>query len=130
MFRITLSLVLLTLSAYTTHSTGQPNRSDEQELRQLQGELTSAWTKRDNAAIDRLLAPEWSLITADGRTVSRADGIKYSIDSREQTISHMNVNHVTVAIYGDAAVVRRQVVGSGTTPGGGPWTAKARFTDL
>jgi Domain of unknown function (DUF4440) len=130
MFRITLSVVLLTLGAYSPRPAGQANRSAEQELRQVQDELTSAWARRDKSAIERLLAPEWSLITADGGTVTRADAIKYSIDSGQQTISQMNVDQVTVAIYGDAAVVRGRVVGNGTTLRGGPWTAKARFTDL
>jgi hypothetical protein len=131
MYRWIPLLVVLTISLVTSdRPAAQAIGSDEQHLRQLQDDLTTAWQKRDKATIERLLAPEWSLITPDGSTVTRADAIRFSIDSGEQTILKMTVDQVSVMIYGDAAVVRGRVIGSGTTLRGGPWTAKAKFTDL
>lgn len=131
MSRIVFAIIVAAIAAlYPVPSAAQGTRSDEQALRQLQNDLTTAWEKRDKATIERLLAPEWSLITTDGATVTRSDAIKSSIESGDQTILKMTVDQVTIAIYGDAAVVRGRVVGTGVTLRGGNWTARARFTDL
>jgi uncharacterized protein (TIGR02246 family) len=127
---VSLSFALIFVLASLGHVAAQKGESDEQQLRQLQNDLTTAWAKKDKATIERLLAPEWSLITADGSILTRADAIKFSIDSGEQTISQMTVDQVSVTIYGDAAVVRGRVIGTGATLRGGAWTAKAKFTDL
>jgi hypothetical protein len=121
------SLALLFVTTGTVMQRGPSG--DEQELVAIQQMLARAWASRDRQTIERILAPEWSVITPDGSTVPRLTALDGACGSNAPTIETMTTDDVSVGLYGSAAVVRGRTVATVTLRGTAQ-TTRIRFTDL
>ncbi len=65
---------------------------------------------------------------ADGSLVSRADVLRLAFESGNLVITRMVVDDVTVALFGEAAVVRGRTEAAGVL-NGVTTAARIRFTD-
>jgi uncharacterized protein DUF4440 len=104
---------------------------DEHELRALEQQLARAWATRDRSAIERLLSPEWSMMTPEGATVSRAAVLGATFESNAQIVEAMTTDDdsVTVTRFDAAAVVRGRTVAT-VVLAGTRQTNTVRFTDF
>jgi|SRR6476646_3580227 len=108
-------------------ATSQPD--DEQELRDIQLRLARAWVEKDRATIEAILAPEWSVIQADGTVQRRGHILNAVFDTKVLEIEELNVSDIEVQQFGYVAVVRGRTVARGRM-NGQPGRAQIRFTDV
>lgn len=100
-----------------------------QELVEIQQQLAKAWMAADRVAIERIIAPEWTLTGTDGRLSTRADVLRDVFETKVHRITAIEIDDVRVRLFGDAAVV------TGRTHGRGRYNDVAydvwiRFTDV
>lgn len=86
-----------------------------------------AFRLRDLAALERLLAPDFVLVSTNAEVQSRAQAIKEVRDGDPQYERFEN-HDMTARIYGDAAVVQGITSLKGRS-GGKPFAVDVRFTD-
>jgi ketosteroid isomerase-like protein len=100
---------------------------DENQLRELQQRLARAWIECDRRAVEELLAPEWTVVTPDGRVVSRSSALDQAFASAV-IIKGITTDDVSVSLYGSAAVVRGRTIASADIQGA-VMEIRTRFTD-
>jgi ketosteroid isomerase-like protein len=119
--------VLIAASTLLSVSTFAQGADDEQLLKNIEQQLARAWRQRDRAFIDDVLAPEWSVTQADGSVLSRSAVLGTFFDA---VVFDSNVvDDVTVALFGDTAIVRGRTAVSAKL-NGAPVSARIRFTDV
>jgi len=126
MRRFVVLIAALGTISFTTPSAEQPS-DDERQLLSIQQQLARAWSNKDRAFIEGVLAPEWSVTQADGTTMTRATVLGAFFNA--VTIDSSTVDDVTVTLFGDTAVVRGRAVARGKL-NGSPISARIRFTDV
>jgi ketosteroid isomerase-like protein len=100
---------------------------DEQLLKDTVQQLARAWTQHDRAFIENVLAPEWVVTQADGTMLTRSSVLGAFFDAVK--FDSNVIDDVTVALFGDTAIVRGRTVATATL-NGAPVTARIRFTDV
>jgi Domain of unknown function (DUF4440) len=123
------AVFLLVVIAVVIPGVPQQSSTDEQELREIQEQLARAWVARDRQTIERILAPEWSVITADAMMLPRVAVLDAALGSNAPTIEAMTTDDVTVVVYGSAAVVRGRTEATAAIRGT-PQTTRVWFTDV
>ena len=101
---------------------------DERDLRDIQQQLARAWVEKDRGYVERILAPEWVVTQADGSVLSRADVLTLAFESGGLVITRLVVDDVTVALFGETAIVRGRTDAAGVL-NGVTTAARIRFTD-
>ena len=101
---------------------------DELTLVQMQQVLAKAWASGDRAAVERIIAPEWTSTGPDGRTTDRAAVLGQVFDTGAHKIHRLEIDEVSARVYGDAAVVTGQTHGTGEFEGLA-YDVTIRFTD-
>jgi ketosteroid isomerase-like protein len=99
------------------------------QLTELQQQLARAWVAGDRAAIERIIAPEWTVTRPDGGISTRADVLRDVFETRTHRIRSLTVDDVRVRVFGDAAVVTGRTRGHGES-GNTPYDVEIRFTDM
>jgi ketosteroid isomerase-like protein len=99
------------------------------QLTELQQQLARAWVAGDRAAIERIIAPEWTVTGPDGGISTRADVLRDVFETRTHRIRSLTVDDVRVRVFGDAAVVTGRTHGRGES-GNTPYDVEIRFTDM
>jgi hypothetical protein len=77
---------------------------DYRRLEEIQEELVRAWLTHDRSILDRLLAPEWMVTQADGRTSTR-EGVMLEFDSGGNRLLEGNVDDIKVRVFENCAIV-------------------------
>ncbi len=108
---------------------GAAERSDERELRDIQQRLARGWIEKHPATIEAILAPEWTVIQADGTVHDRGEILDAVFVAKVFDIEDVNVSDVEVRLYGTTAVVRGVTVARGRINGQSV-SAHIRFTDV
>ena len=100
----------------------------ESAVLQLEHDWTQAYLNHDVAALELVLADDWTYSPSDGSFKTRSQYIEeFRVDTMKyQSIDQQNVN---VRIYGNTAVVSGEERIKGTD-GGKPVTLHIRFTDV
>lgn len=94
-----------TSSATTAATTAaSPAENVEQVITQLEREWAEAGVKADAAALDRLIASDWSLTSWDGQTQTKAQ-ILEEIKAGAYKQESVNLDNIKVRTFGDVAVV-------------------------
>lgn len=88
-------------NASTTPALSAGAESPDQTITSLENQWVGAIVKKDTAAIDRLLADDFSG-TTDDQIYSKADAIE---DVKTGTHESLELDNIKVRLYGDAAVV-------------------------
>ena len=107
----------------------QPATGSNQELADIQQRLAKAWMTADRAAIERIIAPDWTLTGADGRLSTRADVLRDAFETKVHRIAVIEIDDVRVRLFGDAAVVTGRTRGRGRYQDV-PYDVSLRFTDV
>ncbi|MGE5243559.1 MAG: nuclear transport factor 2 family protein [Betaproteobacteria bacterium] len=102
---------------------------DEQALVTLEQQLARAWTSRDRPTLERVLAPEWAVTTADGAKLFRAAVLAAVFTAAAPPAVAVTTDDLTMTQFGEAAVVRGRTVAT-VTAGDEPETSTASFTDV
>jgi ketosteroid isomerase-like protein len=86
-----------------------------------------AFRAGDVAAVEKLLAPRFTLVQPDAHVQSRAEVIA-EVRARDPQYEVFRNHSMTAQVYGDAAIVQGITTVKGTS-GGKPFQADVRFTD-
>src|SRR5215216_4623673 len=100
-----------------------------QELTDIQQQLAKAWMAGDRAAIERIIAPDWSVTGTDGRVSTRADVLRDVFETKVHHITLVEIDNVSVRVFGDGAVVTGRTHGRGEYSNV-PYDVTLRFTDV
>jgi ketosteroid isomerase-like protein len=100
---------------------------DYRRLEEIQEELVRAWLTHDRSILDRLLAPEWMVIQADGRTSTR-EGVMLEFDSGGNRLLEGNVDDIKVRVFENCAIVTGRTYARGEYKGRA-YEVRLRFTD-
>ncbi|HMI87037.1 MAG TPA: nuclear transport factor 2 family protein [Polyangiaceae bacterium] len=101
---------------------------DEQVVLRVQREWMEAIRDKDVAALDRILADDYTFTDSRGRVSHKEDSLRQA----RATGSRMKAFHTSerkAQIHGDVAVITGRVRTEGET-GGTPYDAEAQFTDV
>jgi uncharacterized protein (TIGR02246 family) len=108
MKRILAAAVLAMLVAPVARA--QAPSAAEQELIKLENAWSTAWQKKDVAALDRLFAAEYLSTDSDGKTTTKAQDLQ-DVKDPTTTLTSFKLENLTVHVYNDAFAV---VTGSNT----------------
>jgi uncharacterized protein (TIGR02246 family) len=101
--------------------------ADEKALMQIEHDWAAALSKADVAALDRILAKEWTT-NADGQVGTRAQ-VLAALKSGAYKLESVNLHDLTVHVFGDAAVATMTADLKGTFTGK-PIPPSQRSTDF
>ncbi len=76
----------------------------EREIRSLQKQLISAYMRRDVAALEQILADDYTFVESHGRVLSKAELID-NFGSGDRVLTSYVIDDDRVRVYGDAAVM-------------------------
>jgi ketosteroid isomerase-like protein len=100
-----------------------------QELADLQQRLARAWLAADRAAVERIIAADWTVTGADGRVSTRQEVLRDVFDTKVHRILALEIDDVRVRVFGETAVVTGRTKGRGEYAGV-PYDVTIRFTDV
>jgi ketosteroid isomerase-like protein len=124
----TLAITCGVVVALTARSFGQCS-SDAETIASIEQGLAKAWLTRDRAAIDAVLAPEWSVTDAAGQVLSKDQVMQETFGSSERRIEAMAIDDLRVRVFGDAAIATGRTRATGSYRGTSA-TVVLRFTDV
>ena len=113
------SRLVLLMGAFVTISSalqGEPPAEVEKIVAELDTEYQAAVKANDAAAMDRILADDFVLITGRGKTFSKADLLKSARD-KTAVYEHQEELEQKVRVWGDTAVVTALLWIKGTSEG-------------
>ena len=94
----------------------------------LDSQYQTAVKKNDVAAMDRILADDFVLVTGSGKTYTKADLLEEARSAR-MVYEHQEDSAQTVRVWGDAAVITAKLWEKGTE-NGKPFDYTLWFTDI
>lgn len=127
--RRTVALTNFMLAVLQSSNMSGQDASTAQVIADIEQQIASAWVRRDRAAIDAILAPDWSVTDAEGRVLTKTQVMQESFDSTDRRIDSMAIDDVKVRTFGDVAVATGRTRASGTYQGTSA-SVVLRFTDV
>ena len=130
---LTTTLLLSTLSLALAQGTDKKAEKKggggvEQALLETERKWAAAALKSDAAAIDVVLADTWSVINAEGKTISRAQSLD---DTKKSKLTRSELSEMKVRmINADVAIVTGVWTGAGTDAKGEKFDTSERWTDV
>jgi ketosteroid isomerase-like protein len=108
--------VLGMLTVFEMNSANGSAAGDQKTVAALDTEYQEAVKRNDAARMDRVLADNFILVTASGKTHSKADLLKEA-RAGSTTYEHQEDTAQTVRVWGDTAVVTAKLWEKGTEDG-------------
>lgn len=102
--------------------------ADQQAVAALDTEYQAAVQRNDVAAMDRLMADDFVLITGAGRVITKADLLEQA-RNRERIFERQEDSQQVVRVWGDTAVITALLWVKGTEKGA-PFEYKLWFSDV
>jgi ketosteroid isomerase-like protein len=103
--------------------------ADTIRLHEIQQELAAAWTARDRATIERLIAPDWTVTHVAGQRLTRPEVFHMMFETDANQMEASTIDEIEVRVFGDAAVVTGRTHARGSRSGV-PYDMTLRFTDV
>lgn len=124
-----LCLFLLTAAQAASGPDAFARSGPEETLAELQQVLARAWVAGDRAAIERIIAPDWTTTGPDGVVRTRPQVLSEFFETRVHRVHQMAVDEVQARVFAEAAVVsgRTHAVGEFA---GQRYDVRIRFTDV
>jgi hypothetical protein len=107
-------------------ASGQNSAADE--LAQIEHRLVKSWIAGDRAAVDSILAADWSVIDLTGRVLTRQQ-VMSEFGSGDRKIETGSVDDLNIRVFRDFAVVTGRSTLSGSYQGQNASVVQ-RFTDV
>jgi ketosteroid isomerase-like protein len=101
---------------------------DRRQLEDIQQQLSKAWSTRDLATIDRLLAPDWSVTHIDGAVLTRAEVLR-DFETGDNRLIESDIDELRVRVYEGFAIVTGRTHARGEYKGQ-QYDVTLRFTDV
>ncbi len=102
---------------------------DAHAIAAIEQDIARAWVAGDRAAIDAILASDWSVTDAGGNVLTRQQVMSGAFESGDRQIDAMTIDDVTIRVLGEAAVATGRTRASGTHRGTHA-SVVLRFTDV
>jgi ketosteroid isomerase-like protein len=115
------------MTACTAPVPAQHSDQEERTVMAITQEVCEAFRAGDVPAVEKLLAPRFTLVQPDAHVQSRAEVIA-EVRARDPKYEVFRNHSMTAQVYGDAAIVQGITTVKGTS-GGKPFQADVRFTD-
>ena len=112
----------------TPASSAAAHTHEEEIVLRVQREWMEATRDNDVAALERILADDYTYTDSRGRVSNKADSLRYARAAR----NHMKAFYTSdekARVYGDVAIVTGRMRVEGVA-GGEPYDAEVRFTDI
>lgn len=122
---LTAMLVLFATFSNVQRDISEPSR----ELAEIQQRLAKAWVAADRAAIEEIIAADWTVTGTDGRVSTRSDVLRDTFETNVHRVLAIEIDDVRVRLFGDAAVVTGRTHGLGEYASA-PYDVTIRFTDV
>jgi uncharacterized protein (TIGR02246 family) len=100
----------------TTRSSAPQKGNDEQAVRQLLNELSAAVGKNDTAALDRIYADDYTIVTDTGDVMTKAERLA-AMKSGDLKYESLTFDDVNIRVYGNTAVATLRTTGKGQYKG-------------
>jgi ketosteroid isomerase-like protein len=129
--RLNACLVLLSVAAVSAlprHTATAQSAGVEQVLLKLERDWEQANAKNDVAALERILAPEFTSTDSDGKVTTRAE-IFAKRRAGQVSFTAFTQDDYKVTVLGDAAIVTGRMTINATRDGKS-WSGQERFTDV
>lgn len=97
------------------------------DFAKIEQELAAAWVESDRAAIDRIIAADWTTIAITGQLLTRDEVMAAMFHDGKSPIAAMTIDNVRVRMLGETAVVTGRTVARAI---GSPMDVVLRFTDV
>lgn len=101
-------LVLATVLFTTTQSPAADTKVDDRAVQQVITQIEHDWgkalVKRDQAVIDRITAPDWTMTAPDGFLQTKAE-VDAEMKSGAVKFESFKIEELKVRVYGDTAIV-------------------------
>ena len=78
--------------------------SVEQQLMQMERDYAKAIVKKDTATLDKIFADDYILVGADGKSMTKAEGMA-EVKSGSLATQSIELGPMKVRVFGDSAVV-------------------------
>jgi ketosteroid isomerase-like protein len=104
-----------------------PNDADL--ISDIEQQIANAWVNHDRAAIEAILAAEWSVTDSTGQVLTKEQVMQETFGSADRRIQAMVIDEVRVRTFGDTAVVTGRTRATGSYRGASS-TVVLRFTDV
>jgi ketosteroid isomerase-like protein len=101
--------------------------ADQAIVAALDTEYQAAVQRNDAAAMDRLLADDFALVTGTGRVITKAELLEEARSSR-RIFERQEDSRQVVRVWGDTAVITAELWAKGTE-NGAPFDYKLWFSD-
>ncbi|MFW6084007.1 MAG: nuclear transport factor 2 family protein [Gemmatimonadota bacterium] len=119
--------ILLSLTTLFAWFQPLPAQSPEEAVKAVTQEACDALREGDVAALERLLAPEFTLVGSNAKVQTRAD-LLAEVRAGDPEYDVFYNHDMTAHVYGDAAIVQGITSLAGRA-GGQPFEVDVRFTD-
>jgi ketosteroid isomerase-like protein len=113
---LALGLALTIIAAITVNSANAPASDDERAVAELDTQYQAAVQKNDAAAMDRILADDFVLVTGSGKTYTKADLLEEARSGR-MVYERQEDSLRKVRVWGDTAVITAKLWAKGTDNG-------------
>jgi len=101
---LAMAVALLSVFAAPAGRGPQPNASAAREVEQVENGRLASMEKGDIDAVAKVIADDFIVIGADGRTSGRSEYLD-RLRSASSPRPHLIHDEVTIRVYGDAAVI-------------------------
>lgn len=101
---------------------------EEQAVLRVQREWMEAVRDKDAAALDRILADDYTYTDSRGGVTNKADSLRQTRNQNDQ-MKAFHTSEEAARVYGDVAIVTGRLRVEGTASGV-PYDAEVRFTDI
>lgn len=100
----------------TVTNTATSSANTEADVKKLVGDLAAALSKNDTAALDKIYADDYTLVTQTGEVMTKAQRLE-AMKSGNLKFENVAFNDVKVRNYGDTAVAIANSTGRSTSNG-------------
>jgi ketosteroid isomerase-like protein len=115
---VTFLLATLVAHAQVEPTSAAANGADEQTVMQIVREYFNAHVRRDSAALDRIMATDFSgIYSSNGHIVDKGQSIRNFSTPEGPAYEFIRVDEIRVRVYGNAAVVTCVATEKGTYRG-------------
>jgi hypothetical protein len=103
---VKLTMLVGALAALSALAWGQSKSATvEDTLKQMERDWAKADQNRDSATLDRIIEDDWTGITFEGRSETKADAMA-DLKDTSTTLANITLGEMKVKVFGNTAVVQ------------------------
>lgn len=127
MMRGLLPRLLLVCVAGLARAATDTAQAQDVDFAQIEQQLARAWVEADRAAVDRIIADDWTTTTITGEVLTRGEVMASMFREGAKPIAAMTIDDLRVRPLGSVAIVTGRTTARAI---GGNTNVVLRFTDV